>query len=230
MSTQPQNKNIIKISLTFANQYHYGARDSGSSIIDNGIQRRKKFTGDRFEEEMAIFGLSLKGLLRELAYEICQVGVFPFKSGKEQFTPIDPNDADSTHPFYSLFGYADCHGKIRVSHGTLLDNSKNLNQILEQRTSIRMDPTLHSTKEGALFTFETCNIQKVEYTIELVNPTEEEATLLLAVLNRLEGKTVAGRGSTGGGLIVKAEFDKSQLAQHEQKLKDLVQTLKKGGK
>jgi len=229
MSIQQQKKNTINLTISFANQYHYGARDSGSSIVDNGIQRRKKFNGSRFEEEMAIFGLSLKGLLRELAYEICQFGLFPFNPGKNQFTPIDPKNGDPEHPFYSLFGYADFNGKIRVSHGSLLDENKNLNDYIEKRTSIRLDPSLQSTKQGALFTFETCNIQKVAYTIDLINPTEKEAILLLATLNRLEGKTVAGRGSTGAGIILKTEFDKSSFSQYEQQLINLVQTLKKGG-
>lgn len=222
-------KTEIELNITLPNQYHYGARESGSVIVDNGILRRKKLSDGRTEQEIAIFGLSMKGLLRELAYEICEYGLFPFQPGKNAFNPMNPSQADPNHPFYGLFGYADFHGKIRVSHGRLVNEARKHEDLIERRTSIRIDQSLHSASQGALFTYEVAEIQHIKYVIELVNATEEESLLLLATLNRLSGKSFTGKSSRGAGIIIDAQFKNKELEALKQKLTQKVQQLKKGG-
>ncbi len=218
----------IELNITLPNQYHYGSRESGSSIIDNGILRRKKISDGRVEQQIAIFGLSMKGLLRELSYEICEYGLFPFKSNKKAFNPMNPSQADPDHPFYSLFGYADFHGKIRVSHGVLADGEQKHEELIERRTSIRIDQSLHSAKQGALFTYEVAEIKQIKCMIELVNATEEESLLLLATLNRLKGKSFTGKSSRGAGIIIDAVFKNKELDALKQKLNEKVEKMKQG--
>lgn len=227
--SQSMNKIIINMKIHLENQYFYGARESGSTIVDNGIQRRRIKKQNSYENEIAFFGSSFRGLLKELAYDICKSGVFPF-TDKDAFSPHDPNQADPGHPFYSMFGFVDAHGKLRVSVGEICDENSDLSTILENRTSIRVDQSIRSAIDGGLFTYEIANVKVVSYSIELTNGNENEKALLLAILNSLEGRNYAGRGSTGAGIILKAEFDKTGLANSLKILEKNIESKKSGGK
>lgn len=229
--SQSVNKIIIDINVHLENQYFYGARESGSTIVDNGIQRRRIKMQNSYKNEIAFFGGSFRGLLKELAYDICKSGVFPFTDqNKDAFCPLKPNQADPKHPFYSMFGFVDGHGKLRVSVGKVCDENTNHSPLLENRTSIRVDQSLHSAVDGGLFTYEIANVKTVNYSIELTNGNENEKALLLAVLNSLKGRNYAGRGSTGAGIILKAEFDKTGLANSLKILEKNIESKKSGGK
>lgn len=198
----------LKLKVKILDQYKYGARGTESMLIDQGIQRIKDYSNLKTPKKViACYGTPFRGLLREIAYDICLSGIIePFKE-ISKYNPDKTQLNGKAHTFYSLFGCKGLEGKLRISDGKFKNSSyhseKNDMEPIEIRTNTSIFSGTHSNKKNSLFHYEVAMIDEIEYNIIGYNLKEKEKILLLASLMRLPGKAIGGKGSSGAGIILK---------------------------
>jgi len=219
----------LDIKLTILGKYQYGARGTESRLIDKGVQRIKDYSKSNTpERSIACYGFSFRGLLRELAYDISLSGILKPFNGISEYNPTRDRLNDYPHIFYRLFGCRGLEGKLRITDGKF-ESTKYYQELegsepIEIRTNTSLSYGLNANKKQSLFSYEVAMIDEINYKVIGYNLNQAEKLFLLAILMRLPEHTIAGKGSTGSGIIWKASgfdaFKEKYLSNLKEELKE----------